>query len=213
MGITQQAQSLDYEKIADEKKLQKRLIERVRSLYYQNDLSKALPARKVESLALPYESYKLAFTSGLLSEVYKGKIASADLQALLKSGEGGYKDLDTDDNFWIPSGRQIFASAKFYLPTEFIDPYSFLYSDGFGREIQTKIQAEGGKAPQREADVALDSGYHLPGKLSVENGKLKHADTKHRWVGTGRTIYNNKGKPVRQYEPFFSSGSSRVSPL
>src|SRR5690606_23859119 len=24
-----------------------------------------------------------------------------------------------------------------------------------------------------------------------------------RWVGTGWTIYNNKGKPVRQYEPFF----------
>ena len=25
-----------------------------------------------------------------------------------------------------------------------------------------------------------------------------------RWVGTGAKIYNNKGKPVRQYEPFFS---------
>ena len=365
LGITQQAQSLDYEKIADETKLQKRLIERVRTLYYQNDLSKALPAGKVDSLALPYESYKLAFTSGLLSTVYKGKIASADL------GEGGYKDLDKDGNFWIPSGRQVFASAKFYLPTEFIDPFgrcfkteyddysllvnktkdalpdpqtnivkivndyrvmqpklitdpngnrsevafdalgmvvgtavmgkkgekkgdslkgfeadkgfqadldeaklrkhlndplkdadqilgkattrlvydlwayyrtkqktaegeeqgqpavvyilarethdsdlaggkptiqhSFLYSDGFGREIQTKIQAEGGKAPQRESNVELDSGYHLPGQLILENGKLKYADTKHRWVGTGRTIYNNKGKPVKQYEPFFSS--------
>src|SRR5207244_6530585 len=26
-----------------------------------------------------------------------------------------------------------------------------------------------------------------------------------RWAGSGRTIVNNKGKPVRQYEPFFSS--------
>jgi RHS repeat-associated protein len=25
-----------------------------------------------------------------------------------------------------------------------------------------------------------------------------------RWVGSGRTEFNNKGKPVRQYEPFFS---------
>ena len=25
-----------------------------------------------------------------------------------------------------------------------------------------------------------------------------------RWVGSGWTIFNNKGKPVRQYEPFFS---------
>src|SRR5262249_53852600 len=25
-----------------------------------------------------------------------------------------------------------------------------------------------------------------------------------RWAGSGWTIFNNKGKPVRQYEPFFS---------
>ncbi|MBI1744415.1 toxin [Candidatus Acetothermia bacterium] len=58
--------------------------------------------------------------------------------------------------------------------------HNFSYSDGFGREIQKKIQAE-------------------PGPL-VENG----ADVTPRWVGSGWTIFNNKGKPVRQYEPFFS---------
>ena len=26
-----------------------------------------------------------------------------------------------------------------------------------------------------------------------------------RWVGTGEKVYNNKGKPIRQYEPFFSA--------
>src|SRR5207244_2119054 len=26
-----------------------------------------------------------------------------------------------------------------------------------------------------------------------------------RWIGSGWTVYNNKGKPVRKYEPFFSS--------
>ena len=26
-----------------------------------------------------------------------------------------------------------------------------------------------------------------------------------RWVGSGRTVLNNKGKPVKQYEPYFSS--------
>src|SRR5262249_23236738 len=41
-----------------------------------------------------------------------------------------------------------------------------------------------------------------------------------RWVGSGWTIFNNKGKPVRQYEPFVSSthlfefgASSGVSPV
>ncbi len=56
---------------------------------------------------------------------------------------------------------------------------SFSYSDGFGREIQKKIQAE-------------------PGPL-VEGGPAVSP----RWVGSGWTIFNNKGKPVRQYEPFF----------
>ena len=73
--------------------------------------------------------------------------------------------------------------------------HGFLYSDGFGREIQTKIQAEPGEAPLRDAD----------GELRRENGELKLGQTDSRWVGTGRTVYNNKGKPVKQYEPFFSS--------
>jgi RHS repeat-associated protein len=59
--------------------------------------------------------------------------------------------------------------------------HSFSYSDGFGREIQKKIQAE-------------------PGPV-VEGGPQSQP----RWVGSGWTIVNNKGKPVRQYEPFFST--------
>ena len=59
--------------------------------------------------------------------------------------------------------------------------HSFAYSDGFGREIQKKIQAEPGPLTEGEPDVDQ------------------------RWVGSGWTIFNNKGKPVRQYEPFFSA--------
>jgi RHS repeat-associated protein len=61
---------------------------------------------------------------------------------------------------------------------------SFSYSDGFGRETQKKIQAESGTV--------------------VENGPVVNP----RWVGSGWTIFNNKGKPVRQYEPFFSATHS-----
>jgi RHS repeat-associated protein len=57
---------------------------------------------------------------------------------------------------------------------------AFSYSDGFGREIQKKLQAEPG--PVLSGGPVLDP----------------------RWVGSGWTIFNNKGKPVRQYEPFFS---------
>ena len=60
----------------------------------------------------------------------------------------------------------------------------FVYSDGFGREAQTKVQAE-------------------PGPLDVGDPNSPTADP--RWVATGEKIYNNKGKPIRQYEPFFSA--------
>ncbi|WP_217639777.1 SpvB/TcaC N-terminal domain-containing protein [Arthrobacter sp. ok909] len=75
--------------------------------------------------------------------------------------------------------------------------YSLSYSDGFGREIQRKVQAESGPVPQRGPD----------GKAAVDaDGQpILSADIMApRWVGTGWTVFNNKGKPVRQYEPFFT---------
>lgn len=83
---------------------------------------------------------------------------------------------------------------------------SFAYSDGFGRELQSKIQAEPGAAPTRAANVQLPSGDISPGPLTLDNnGVPVSAGVNPRWVGKGRTVYNNKGKPVKQYEPFFSS--------
>lgn len=74
---------------------------------------------------------------------------------------------------------------------------SFSYSDGFGREIQKKIQAEAGKVPKRDArrNIIVDS----------DNQPVETEDPVHpRWVGSGWTVFNNKGKAVKQYEPFFS---------
>jgi RHS repeat-associated protein len=83
---------------------------------------------------------------------------------------------------------------------------SFSFSDGFGREVQKKIQAEPGDAPQRLAPVTLPSGDLRPGELVRDGqGKVVEANTPRRWVGTGRTVFNNKGKRVKQYEPFFSA--------
>ena len=66
-----------------------------------------------------------------------------------------------------------------------------VYSDGFGRELQSKAKVAQGKA-------------HY-----VENGVLKSKDTsitnEDRWLGSGRTIYDNKGQAVKQYEPYFST--------
>ncbi len=82
----------------------------------------------------------------------------------------------------------------------------FIYSDGFDREIQTKVQAETGDAPQRATDILLASRDIRPGDLVRDaNNQITRKQTTHRWVGTGRTVYNNKGKSIKKYEPFFSS--------
>jgi len=51
----------------------------------------------------------------------------------------------------------------------------FSFTDGFGREIQRKVQAE----PEM-------------GSIGL------------RWVGSGWVVYNNMGKPIKSYEPFFT---------
>ena len=59
--------------------------------------------------------------------------------------------------------------------------HSLEYSDGLGRLIQRKSQAEPGPV--------IDGG----------------PDVSPRWVGSGWRVFDNKGNPVRRYEPFFSA--------
>ncbi|WP_166878397.1 SpvB/TcaC N-terminal domain-containing protein [Massilia mucilaginosa] len=69
-----------------------------------------------------------------------------------------------------------------------------VYSDGSGREIMTKMLAAAGPVP----DV-------VDGRLVRDlDGRPAMRDSDTRWIGSGRVIHDNKGNPVKQYEPFFS---------
>src|SRR5204863_6029447 len=73
----------------------------------------------------------------------------------------------------------------------------FAYSDGFARVIQTKVQAEPGSAPARSPTLLLGSGDPLPGNLvRTAEDVLVDTPTLNRWVGSGRTVFNNKSSPV-----------------
>jgi RHS repeat-associated protein len=339
----------------------RRMIERSRTLYRKDDLTGSLLPGVLESRALPFETYKLAFTPGLLASVYQRPQNAAPPENLLPDltttlgANGGYVNLDGDGSWWIPSGQifysptpaqeLLYAQQHFFNACRFRDPFgqtttvsydkydllpldvrdplgnrvtagerdeqgniaapeidyrvlqprlvmdpnrnrsaagfdalgmvvstavtgkpeerlgewryafesdlaesvalahlqspltnpqeiigsattrlvydlfayarssndpqpqpavvyalarethesdlqsdqstnfqhSFSYSDGFGREIQKKAQAEPGPLNPGEDDVNP------------------------RWVGSGWTVFNNKGKPVRKYEPFFSA--------
>jgi RHS repeat-associated protein len=85
-----------------------------------------------------------------------------------------------------PQPAVVYALARETHDADLIDgeqtrvQHSVSYSDGFGREIQKKLRAEPGPLTEGGEPVAP------------------------RWIGSGWTVFNNKGKPVRQYEPFFT---------
>ena len=374
------AVEIPYEQKADGTSRQKRLIEHVRALYRKDDLTALLPPGEIQPLALPGESYKLAFTPGLIAQVFRrdGQALLLDPAEVLGgqgADQGGYVDLEGDGHWWIPSGRMFYspdpddtpaqeldeARAHFFFPRRFQDPFgysttvtyddydlllletedalgnrvtagerdiagniirqgndyrvlqpwlvsdanrnrqadafdalgfvagrammgkpeenlgdslddfepdlpdevisnhlasplaaphailgsattrmvydlfayyrtkdtpdpqppvvytrarethesdlapseqtkiqhSFSYSDGFGREIQKKIQAEPGPVPLRDADGNIIVGADGQPQMTAN-------EVSPRWVGSGWTVFNNKGKPVRKYEPFFT---------
>ena len=381
-ALLEVAVEIRYEETADLSEKQKRLIEHVRTRYRKNDLTDLLPLGTVEWLALPGESYKLAFTPGLARRIFvgSGKLTTVELDSVL-ADEGRYVHDGGDADWWIPSGR-IFLSPgstdtpaqelahtrqHFFLPRRYRDPFhtnaistesfvsydahdllmvetrdaldnvvtaataddaggiavridyrvlqpywmtdpngnrtavafdvlgmvvgtavmgkplpapvegdslegfeadlteaeildhlaipladpqavlgrattrfvydlfayqrtknqpepqpaavytfvrqthdsdpvpargvkiqhGFSYSDGFGREIQKKIQAEPGPVPKRDADGKIIVGPDGQPVMTLD-------DFSPRWIGSGWTVFNNKGKPVRQFEPFFT---------
>lgn len=70
---------------------------------------------------------------------------------------------------------------------------SYVYSDGSGRIVLKKEQAEPGLALIVNPDGTVNAIDTMPNR---------------RWIGNGRTIVNNKGNAVKQYEPYFSATPS-----
>ncbi|MCG8475664.1 MAG: hypothetical protein MI784_09335 [Cytophagales bacterium] len=66
---------------------------------------------------------------------------------------------------------------------------TYLYADGSGSELMVKSQAEPGEALVWNTDTQQTDKVH----------------TNARWIGNGRTILNNKGNPVKSFEPYFST--------
>jgi RHS repeat-associated protein len=367
------ATALAYEQHPTGAQPQKRLIEHVRTYFRRNDFGGPLPLGELQSFALPFDSFKLAFTPGLVAKVYGGRVTNGMLD------EARYTHTEGDASWWIPHGRFFYspgandtpaeelayALQHFFLPHRYRDPFhtdavstenlvaydgydlllhettdalgnqvtagerrrvlgngmvlpeqrrndyrvlqpalimdvnrncietrfdalglvagtaamgkpeenprpgdrltpafrtnltqaeidevladpkgplavallgdattravhdlaatpavaalvrrethasdpapsggrrthvSLSYSDGFGREIQKKLQAEPGPAPLRDGRgaILLDPG---------NRPQMTPNDVAPRWIGSGWTVFNNKGRPVRQYEPFFS---------
>ncbi|MEM9546241.1 MAG: SpvB/TcaC N-terminal domain-containing protein [Bacteroidota bacterium] len=96
-----------------------------------------------------------------------------------------YQNTENQPTVVVSIGREEHFTANNNSPIRF----SFEYSDGLGNVAMKKAQAEPGLA------------YY------IENDQRKEKDTGAdlRWIGNGRTVLNNKGNAVKQYEPYFST--------
>jgi len=117
---------------------QRRLIEHERTLYRNDDCSGPLPFAQGGALALPYESYTLAFTPELVQAIYvdSQKLTAGEVDSVL-AAEGGDVHSEGDANWWMPSGQVFFhpdpqaapaqecafAQQHFWLPQRFRDPF------------------------------------------------------------------------------------------
>ena len=111
-----------------------------------------------------------------------------------KNGEGDTLEYPTiaykyDLHNWKDNQSPVYshiASRETHADTNTNWLQSITYTNGLGQEIQTKVQAEDGDA------WIMHNG--IPTQIYCTN----------RWTATGRTILNNKGQVVKQYEPWFS---------
>lgn len=123
--------SKEYHLLPDRGIFQKRMVEHVRILYFKNSLQDPLPFGKHNFFGLPYETYKLALTEGLLHDVLGTKLPSlqqtgetydAILHRILPAGGYHFED----NAWWIRSGIAGFnidAATHFYLPEKYTDPF------------------------------------------------------------------------------------------
>jgi hypothetical protein len=126
--------------------VQKRLVQQTRNYFLPNDFGESqndpealLPFVQLESLALPGESYTLAFTSPHYNAIFTEHIDETLLPNLVRD-EGRYiqlEDVNDEQRWWIPSGRiffspnendsavveRTFAQQHFFLPLRSLDPF------------------------------------------------------------------------------------------
>jgi hypothetical protein len=122
-----------------------------------------------------------------------------DTSAELAAGDDPTTRLEHQPFNWMENRRPNFVHALVREQHGAANPRwqeSYSYFDGLGREIEQKLQAEPGSAPARAGDGTL---------LRNGDGTLVWAPAAPRWVGTGRTVVDNKGNPVKKYQPFFDS--------
>lgn len=115
----------EYNQTETKGKPQRRLLEQKRYYFYSNELRSALPLHRLESLALPFETYHLAYTPELIADIFENKVSDELLT------EGQFIHMEGDQNWWGRSGSAQYtgqnesvehAQKRFYQPIGYLHP-------------------------------------------------------------------------------------------
>ena len=94
---------------SNSKEIYRRLLADTQTYYLKDDLSNWLALGTLEAKGLPYQTYKLAYTAGLLSGIYPSNLSYLPALSALQA-EGGYIDVNNNRDWWLPSGQLLYST-------------------------------------------------------------------------------------------------------
>jgi RHS repeat-associated protein len=177
---------IPYHEIPDRTTPQKRRVEQVRMLYFSDDLQTPLPWGELNTLGLPFETYKLALTDALLTAIFEPEQLTAPVRSDLDTDTvSGYlsgatlaarfPDVGaTSGQYWVRSGIAGFATDAadhFYLPERYTDPFgqtTTLAYDPLDLFVQTSTDPVGNTAAVTEFNYRVLA----PLEMQDPNGNL-----------------------------------------
>jgi RHS repeat-associated protein len=190
----------------------RRLLKRDRTLYRADNLDRLLRFGELQPLALPGHKYRLAFTQGLLEEIYRRETPNHSSENLLPHSEqilrdeGRYLNLDNADHWWIPSGsvsysphsnddaaaELLHAKQHFFLPDRFRDPFGNVSTIRYDAHDLAPVESR--DALDNTVRAEIDYRTLSPNRMTDANGNRTQVafDTLGMVVGTA--VMGKKGE-------------------
>lgn len=154
---------------------QARLIEHVRHTFYDDGLTAARPLHQLDSLALPCETHRLAYTPALLDDIFGARVDDAVMR------EGRFVHSEGDAGWWVGSGSKQYvasgesaldAKQRFYTPVGYTDPYGARTEVRLDREYCLFVEAVEDAAGNTTRVDRFDFRTLSPARLKDANDNL-----------------------------------------
>lgn len=179
-----EAQYHELEKALNPGKAQRRLIEHTRSVFYKNDLTGPLALYQLESRAIPYQGYQLAYSPELLSDIFGPiNVPGARITDAIMN-EGRFTHSEADTKWWVRSGTTQFiegaetatdAQNRFFAPLSYTDPYGATTKVKYYSNYFMFIKETEDPLGNKSSVEALNFRTLSPQRMKDINGNLSEA--------------------------------------